>query len=147
MKELIAPWTVSRSGSRARLKGQAGSAMLVVDDDSTVTDLLSLYFEDKGFRVYAAADGVEGMSLALCHRPDVVICDIVMPQMHGFEMLKALRAHRELAGAVIVVVSAKAYKPDIDRAREMGADAYFVKPFDVGELHSAIERECARRRT
>lgn len=123
-----------------------GESLLVIDNDDGVRQLLATFFAGKGFDVFTAVDGLDGVQQAFRHRPAVIVCDIVMPQMHGFEVLEALHGHPDLAGTIIIVVSAKAYKPDRDRALEMGADAYFVKPFDLRELHAAIERARADRR-
>jgi two-component system sensor histidine kinase/response regulator len=123
-----------------------GDTLLVIDNDEGVRYLLATYFNDKGFDVVTAVDGLDGVNQALRHRPEVIICDIVMPQMHGFEVLETLHGHRDLAETIIIVVSAKAYKPDRDRALEMGADAYFVKPFDLPQLSATIEQARAHRR-
>jgi CheY-like chemotaxis protein len=63
-----------------------------------------------------------------------------MNQMHGFEVLQAIRSHPELRDTTIVVTSVKSYKPDIDRARELGADEYLVKPFTTDELLAIVDR-------
>ena len=118
----------------------------MIDNDESVRHLLATYFSDKGFHVLTAVDGLDGVNQALRHRPEVIICDIIMPQMHGFEVLETLHGHPDLTDTVILVVSAKAYKPDRQRALEMGADAYFVKPFDLRQLHATIERARAERR-
>lgn len=123
-----------------------GDTLLVIDNDDSVRQLLATYFAGKGFEVMTAVDGLDGVQQAFRHRPAVIVCDLVMPQMHGFEVLEALHGHPDLAGTIIIVVSAKAFKPDRDRALEMGADAYFVKPFDLHELYAAIERTRALRR-
>ena len=68
-----------------------------------------------------------------------------MDDMHGFEVLRSLRADPELTRTVVVMISAKSYKPDIDRAKEMGADDYVVKPFYPDELVSRVERLRADR--
>lgn len=123
-----------------------GDTLLVIDNDDSVRQLLATYFAGKGFEVMTAVDGLDGVQQAFRHRPAVIVCDLVMPQMHGFEVLEALHGHPDLAGTIIIVVSAKAFKADRDRALEMGADAYFVKPFDLRELYAAIERTRALRR-
>jgi len=123
-----------------------GDTLLIIDNDESVRQLLAAYFTEKGYEVLTAVDGLDGVNQALRHRPDVIICDIIMPQMHGFEVLETLHGHRDLGEPIIVVVSAKAYKPDRDRALEMGADAYFVKPFDLRQLYATIERTRAERR-
>src|SRR5919197_555240 len=96
--------------------------LLVIDNDPGIVELVAFFFEQEGYRVHTARDGVEGIALARAHRPHVVICDILMEHMHGFEVLTSLRGLPELARTVVVIASAKYYQPDIDRARELGAD-------------------------
>ena len=106
-------------------------------------ELLAFAFTERGYTVYRAYDGTAGVELALQHRPDAIISDLIMGEMHGFEVLQTLRAHPELRNTVVIVTSAKAYKPDIDRALALGATEYFVKPFVVEELVATVERHLA----
>jgi DNA-binding response OmpR family regulator len=114
-------------------------SVLIIDNDREIVDLLSFYFEEHGFVVDTAIDGHTGVALAQLRTPDVVICDIIMDRMHGFEVIQKLRARPELAGTLLIMVSAKAYKPDMDRARALGADHFVVKPFRCDELLRLIE--------
>ena len=119
--------------------------VLVVDNDPSIVDFLSFVLEDAGYEVLTALDGDAGLELAVRRRPPVVICDLMMGQMHGFEVLQALRARAELAETVVIVASSKAFKPDVDRARELGATEYLVKPFRVEELLQTIARHLRSR--
>ena len=103
-------------------------------------ELLAFAFTERGYAVLKAYDGPAGVELALRHRPDAIISDLIMGEMHGFEVVQTLRAHPELRNTVIIVTSAKAYKPDIDRVRDLGATEYVVKPFVVGDLVALVER-------
>jgi CheY-like chemotaxis protein len=96
--------------------------------------------------VHTAADGTQGVELALKEKPSAIICDIIMGEMHGFDVLRALRAKPETKNTVIIMTSAKAYKPDIDRARELGATGYLVKPFRTDEVLALIEQHLAAPR-
>jgi DNA-binding response OmpR family regulator len=118
-------------------------SVLIIDDDRELVDLLSFYFEEHGFVVDTAVDGHTGVALARLRKPDVVICDIIMEHMHGFEVLQKLRARSELAATLIIMVSAKAYKPDVDRARALGANHFVVKPFRCDDLLRLIETDTA----
>jgi CheY-like chemotaxis protein len=115
-------------------------SILIIDNDESIVEFLSFFFESKDFTVYTALDGVEGVNLALLHKPAVIISDMMMGQMHGFEVLQRIRSHPELASAVLIVASAKSYKPDIDRAKQLGATDYVVKPFKAEELYATVER-------
>ncbi len=116
-----------------------GRSVLIVDNDREIVDLLSFYFEEHGYLVDTAIDGHTGVALAKLRKPDTVICDIIMDRMHGFEVIQKLRAESHLADTLIIMVSAKAYKPDIDRARALGADHFVVKPFRLEDLRRLIE--------
>ena len=114
-------------------------SMLIIDNDREILDLLSFYFEEHGFVVDTAVDGHIGVAAALLRKPDVIICDLIMERMHGFEVIQKVRARPELAGTLMIMVSAKAYKPDIDRARALGADHFVVKPFRCDDLLKLID--------
>ena len=114
-------------------------SVVIIDNDREIVDLLSFYFEENGFVVDTAVDGHTGVALVQLRKPDVVICDLVMDRMHGFEVIQKLRARPELAGLLLLVVSAKSYKPDMDRALALGADHFVVKPFRCEDLLRLIE--------
>jgi DNA-binding response OmpR family regulator len=117
--------------------------LLVIDNDEALVELESFYFNDQGYTVYTALDGDVGVKLALQHKPSAIICDVVMGEMHGFDVLRTLRAHPDMKQTVVIMTSAKAYKPDIDRARELGATDYVIKPFRTDELLALVERHLA----
>ncbi len=117
--------------------------LLIIDNDEALVDLESYYFTEQGYTVYTAFDGDEGVRRAIEHKPAAIICDMIMGEMHGFDVLPALRAHPDLKQTVVIMTSAKAYKPDIDRARELGATDYVVKPFKMNELQAVIEQHLA----
>jgi DNA-binding response OmpR family regulator len=117
--------------------------MLVIDDDEATVRLEQLFFSGKGYSVMTAPDGDVGVELALQHKPATILCDVMMGAMHGFEVLRTLRTHPDMKQTVIIMTSAKAYKPDIDRARLLGATDYLVKPFRLDELLAVVERHLA----
>ncbi len=118
-------------------------SILIIDNDESLVAFLAFFFEDRGFTVYTAHDGTEGVDLAARHKPPVIISDVMMGEMHGFEVLQRIRSNPELARTVVLVMSAKAYKADIDRARQLGATDYVVKPFRAEELFELVERHLA----
>ena len=115
-------------------------SLLIIENDESLVDIVQYEFLEHGWTVYTASDGNRGVELALEHRPTAIICDIIMGEMHGFDVLRALREHREMKNTVIIITSAKAYKPDIDRALELGATDYVVKPFRTDELRALVEQ-------
>ena len=108
--------------------------VLIIDDDPSLRRLVQVVFERDGFDVSVANEGSEGVHLALMSPPNIVILDIMMEGLHGFEVCKMLRANSSMRRTAIIIVSGKSYKPDIDKAMELGADSYVVKPFSPKEL-------------
>lgn len=121
--------------------------LLIIENDETLVDLASFYFSEQGYTVYTAFDGDEGVKRAREHHPAAIICDVIMGAMHGFDVLRTLRGDPAFSNTVIIMTSAKAYKPDIDRARELGATDYVVKPYRTDELMALIERHLTSFKT
>ena len=114
--------------------------VLVVDDDPQVLKLLRLNFEMEGYDVDAAPDGAAALAAAARHRPDAVVCDVMMPGMDGLEVVRRLRADPDLSKIPIVVVSAKAQRSDMRDGVAAGADEYVTKPFDPQDVLNAVAR-------
>jgi len=108
--------------------------VLIIDDDPSLRRLVQVLFERDGFDVALASEGSEGIHLALMNPPNIIILDIMMEGLHGFEVCKMLRANSSMRRTAIIIISGKSYKPDIDKAMELGADSYVVKPFSPKEL-------------
>jgi DNA-binding response OmpR family regulator len=108
--------------------------VLIIDDDPSLRRLVQVLFERDGFDVSLASEGSEGIRLALMNPPHIIILDIMMEGLHGFEVCKMLRANSSMRRTAIIIISGKSYKPDIDKAMELGADSYVVKPFSPKEL-------------
>jgi DNA-binding response OmpR family regulator len=108
--------------------------VLIIDDDATLRRLVQVVFERNGFNTFLASDGSDGVRMALMNPPNIVILDIMMEGLHGFEVCKMLRANSSMQRTAIIIMSGKSYKPDIDKAMELGADSYVVKPFSPKEL-------------
>jgi twitching motility two-component system response regulator PilH len=108
--------------------------VLIIDDDGSHRRLAQTIFERNGFDVSVAQDGAEGIQRALSNPPAIIILDLMMEGLHGFEVCKMLRANPSLRKTAIIITSGKSYKTDVDKAIQMGADAYVVKPFLPKEL-------------
>ena len=114
--------------------------VLIIDDSPTIRRIVQSVFEREGFEVSFASEGGEGVRLALMNPPNIIILDIMMEGLHGFEVCKMLRANSSMRRTAIIIMSGRSYKPDIDMAMELGADSYIVKPFSSEEiLKIAIE--------
>lgn len=110
--------------------------ILVIEDDPPIASLIQLQLENRGFQVQLAYDGAEGLRHAYAWQPDLVVLDIMMPDMDGWTVCERLR---ELSDVPIIFVTAVGKETDIVRGLEMGADDYLVKPFSPRELVARIE--------
>jgi len=115
--------------------------ILAVDDEAGILRLIKLELSSQGFRVIVANDGEEALRLAEQQRPDIVVLDIVMPDMSGLEVMRRLR---ERTSIPVILLTAKDHDEDKVRGLELGADDYLVKPFNPEEL-SARVRAVLRR--
>jgi len=117
--------------------------VLVVDDEKDSRDLMGHYLEDFGCRVYTATNGEEGLAAARDFRPDLITLDLMMPGMTGWEVLKRLKADRELRQIPVVVVSIVAGE---GRGRLLGAVDLVTKPFEREDLLRVLWRNLVRKR-
>jgi DNA-binding response OmpR family regulator len=114
--------------------------ILVCDDDELLVELLTFRLESKGFGVIAASNGADAVSLALEHRPDAVVLDMMMPVLDGQQVLRRLRETPETAATPIVMLTARRQEQDIVGAFALGASDYLVKPFMPEELMTRLAR-------
>jgi len=112
--------------------------IVVVDDDPGMLEFLSFALK-KNFNVQTAPDGMAGLDLIRKERPDLVILDLLMPRMHGFEVCKKVREDAELKGTKVLISSSKSYTHDINTAKDAGADMYIVKPYELASLLGKID--------
>ena len=117
--------------------------VLAVDDEAGILRLIRMELAEQGFRVVTASDGDEALRLAEEQRPDIVLLDVMMPEMSGHEVMRRLR---EQSNAPVILVTAKDSDKDKVSGLEMGADDYIVKPFSPDELGARI-RAVLRRST
>ena len=111
---------------------------LVVDDDRLLLRLVQLNLDKMGIEVLMAEDGQEALRLATEERPDVILLDIMMPQMDGYEVMRRLKSVKETRDIPVVMLTAKSNPGDRQRSREMGAVAYITKPFRLEELRGTV---------
>jgi signal transduction histidine kinase len=123
------------------------SRVLVVEDEDAVRANLVELLEAEGFGVLQAGNGLTGLTLAQEHRPDVILCDIMMPDLDGYEVLASLRQEPSTASLPFIFLTAKADRSDMRQGMNLGADDYLVKPFTRAELLSAITTRLARDAT
>jgi two-component system response regulator RpaA len=108
--------------------------VLVVDDDPEIIDLITLDLELMGFGVDSASDGLSGLKKAEANTYDLILMDVMMPKLDGFEACRRIRANRSAAATPIILLTAKGTIEDKIRGFNAGADDYLVKPFEFQEL-------------
>jgi len=112
--------------------------VLVVDDDPLVRNLLSAVLHDANFDLIEAVDGHEALAIAASHPPDVVVLDVMMPGIDGYEVCRMLRADPDFATTRIVILTAKSTPGAREEAIRSGADAFFTKPFSPLDLIETV---------
>jgi DNA-binding response OmpR family regulator len=119
--------------------------VLVADDDDDIRLLVAYRMEKAGYTVLQARDGQEAVSLALEHRPDLAILDVMMPRLDGYEATRQLRAREETKRMPVILLTARAQEDDVQRGFEAGADDYIRKPFSPQELRARVQAILGRR--
>jgi DNA-binding response OmpR family regulator len=112
--------------------------ILVVDDDRTITMLVKKYLEKNGFEVTATNEASEGLEYAMTRKPDMIILDVMMPIINGFNFCRLLKAEEDCKGIPIIILTSRNQIRDVEIGLEMGAEAYLIKPLNVEELLKII---------
>ncbi|MCD7778466.1 MAG: response regulator transcription factor [Clostridiales bacterium] len=118
--------------------------ILVVDDETSIVNIIEYNLQRDGYKVLKAHDGEEGLNLALTQKPDLVILDIMMPKMDGYEVCRRLRAKSDVP---IIMLTARADEVDTVIGLEMGADDYVTKPFKTRELLARVKANLRRKKS
>lgn len=122
------------------------SRILIVEDDLDVADMLNAYFRVQGYDVYVVNWGADGVRAAQTARPDLIILDIRLPDIDGFEVARQLRGDRKTEHLPIIFLTEKRERVDRLQGLELGADDYITKPFDVQELRLRVRNALNRSR-
>ena len=117
--------------------------ILFIEDDPVVRENTAELLELANYEVITAANGKIGVGLAKKHIPDIIICDILMPELDGYGVLKVLSQNEKTKHIPFIYLSAKTERQDVRKGMDMGADDYITKPFEEAELISAIESRLA----
>ena len=113
--------------------------ILIVDDEPNIVMSLEYTLKKQGYEVYIARDGAEALEIMQQSVPDLVLLDIMMPHIDGYETLKKIKEDPAFAKAKTIFLSAKNKKSDIEKGFALGADAYFTKPFSIKKLITKVE--------
>lgn len=111
---------------------------LIIEDNLEIRENTTEILELAGYQVITAHNGKEGVTKATLKKPDVILCDIMMPEMNGYDVIKQLKSNPNTLGIPFIYVTASAEKSEVKMAMDMGADGYVRKPFDVRELMETI---------
>ncbi len=114
--------------------------ILVIEDEETVRENILELLDAEGFEAFPAENGRIGLELALQVLPDLILCDVRMPELDGYGVLKALRSEPTTAAIPVMFLTAKAAKTDLSYGIELGANAYITKPFSLSQLLSVIAK-------
>ena len=120
------------------------SRLLVVEDDTNVRDFCVRLLRMNGYQVIAAENGIEAIRVALENRPDLILMDLELPKLNGFDVARNLRRHNNLKDIPIIIVSG--HDPDLNRktALEAGCNDYLLKPIDFDRLDTILNAQLAR---
>ena len=120
--------------------------IVVVDDEKDIRTVVKMILNKAGFEVVEAANGLDGLAASLIYSPDLVLCDIDMPKMSGFEMLNLFKENPELVNIPFIFITGKKIETaDMRKGMELGADDYLIKPFSNKELLSAVQTRLEKK--
>lgn len=116
------------------------ATILIIDDVEEIRENLAEYLELKGYDVLVGNNGSEGIELIRKNEFDLVVCDVVMPQKNGFDVLDYLKSKPETRNIPFIFLSASAQKEEIEKGASSPADAYLIKPFPFADLEDTIRK-------
>lgn len=113
--------------------------ILIADDEHKIVMTLEYTFRKSGYEVFIARDGSEVLELLKEEIPDVILLDIMMPNIDGYTTLQEIKKQNQLAACKVIFLSAKSNPLDIEKGLELGADAYITKPYSIKKLVQQVE--------
>jgi DNA-binding response OmpR family regulator len=119
--------------------------ILVADDEEDLRELVAYRLSRSGYNVIGAEDGQEALELAAERTPDLMVLDVMMPKLDGYELTRRVRAEAALRSIPVILLTARSQESDIDRGFEVGADDYLKKPFNPDELVARVRAVLGRR--
>jgi len=113
--------------------------ILLIEDNPDIRENMGEILELANYKVLLAPDGKQGVSMALAQKPDIIVCDIMMPELDGYGVIHLLQKHEDMKRVPFIFITAKTERAEIRKGMELGADDYITKPFTGTELLNAIE--------
>mgnify|MGYP001051192460 CR=1 FL=1 len=115
-------------------------SILVADDNENIRDSLTYLLEDEGYRLFIAKDGAEALQTVRDQKPDLVFLDLMMPEMNGFEVCRAIKSDPQLKETYVIILTAMGQMAEQERGKEAGPDRFLVKPFSPVEILSLVRK-------
>ena len=119
-------------------------SILIADDEPNIVLSLEFLLEDAGYRVRIARDGQEAIDAVAVEPPDLILLDVMLPRLSGFDVCQRIRANPAWRGIRVVMLSAKGREVEVHKGLAVGADAYVTKPFAIQELLAEVARQLQR---
>jgi DNA-binding response OmpR family regulator len=119
--------------------------ILVADDEEDLRELVAYRLTRSGYEVVPAGDGQEALQLARERTPDLMVLDVMMPRLDGYELTRRVRAEESLRSVPVILLTARSQESDVSRGFEVGADDYLRKPFSPDELVARVRAVLGRR--
>jgi len=119
---------------------QKNKKILIVDDDPTHVKLVERNLMNSGYSVVTAIEAAEGLQIAMNEYPDLIILDVMMPIINGYNFCRLLKSEEKQKHIPVIMLTSRAEDDDIEIGRQMGADAYLTKPLDMNSLLQTIEQ-------
>lgn len=113
--------------------------LLIVDDEEGVRALVRMTLDGGNYEILEAKDGLNALSLAREHHPDLILLDVMLPDLSGIEVCRELKNDDDMHSSTVVMLTAKAQNTDVEEAENAGADGYFTKPFSPIALLQRVE--------
>lgn len=114
--------------------------ILTADDNAQIRMLVKAALRSLGHELIEAVDGEQALETAIERKPDLILLDVTMPKLDGWEVLRFLRKRPETAGVRVMMLTTAAHKDDLAQSEQLGANDYLVKPFSPGDLRQHVER-------
>jgi DNA-binding LytR/AlgR family response regulator len=120
--------------------------VLIIEDNYELAENITLLLKESGYKVAAANNGLNGLKIIASEKPDLILCDIMLPDISGYKLLVELRKVNYIEQPVFIFITAKTQRQDLRKGMELGADDYLTKPFTFKELTNSINAQLEKRK-
>ena len=139
-------WQYIMVGANVSGKGAGVARILIVEDEASIVSLISIRLKRLGHNISSADNGIAALDLAREFAPDLILLDVMLPMLNGFQVLQRLKADPATAVIPVLMLTARGHESDIVAGIEGGADDYLIKPFSFPELIARVGSTLARHR-